>query len=262
VIIDCHVHARGQETAKDVLAQMDEAGIDRAVIFAPSGNGAGEKVREHTDFIARLAEEAGDRVIPFSFIDCSYEGAADEVERAVTEKGIKGIKIIPNRWRAWSDQACRVYEKIQEMQVPLLFHSGILWSWGDTSRFCRPCEYEILMDYPKVRFALAHIGWPWCDECLAVAGKIMHIRRGRGHEGPQCFVDLTPGTPPAWREEAVRKALDYLGDDLILFGTDSVAGRMNNVLQRDKELFAKMGLSQETQEKVFHKNALVWLGQG
>jgi predicted TIM-barrel fold metal-dependent hydrolase len=89
----------------------------------------------------------------------------------------------------------------------------------------------------------------------------MHMRRGRKHEGPQAFVDLTPGTPAIYREDAVRKALTYLGDDLILYGSDSVAGRLNDVLARDRELFAKMGLSAETQEKIFSKNALVWLGE-
>ncbi len=118
------------------------------------------------------------------------------------------------------------------------------------------------MDYPTVRFAMAHIGWPWTDECIAVAGKIMHMRRGRGHEGPQAFIDLTPGTPPIYREEAVRRALTCVGEDLLLFGSDGgPTGPSNGVLKRDKELFAKMGLSQETQEKIFHKNALVWLGE-
>jgi predicted TIM-barrel fold metal-dependent hydrolase len=261
VIIDVHVHARGKETAKDVIAALDDKGVDRAVVFAPSGNRAGAKVREHIDFISRLAKETGGRVIPFAFIDCSYEHAVEEVERAVADKGIKGVKIIPDGWPAWGDEAQRVYAKAQELGVPILFHTGILWSWGDTSRFCRPCEFEIMMEYPKVRFAMAHIGWPWTDECLAVAGKIMYMRRGRKHEGPQAFVDLTPGTPPIYREDAVRKALTYLGDDLILYGSDSVAGRLNDVLARDRELFARMGLSAETQEKIFSKNALVWLGE-
>ena len=105
------------------------------------------------------------------------------------------------------------YRRAQELGVPILFHSGILWSWGDTSRFCRPCEFEVLMEYPRVRFALAHISWPWTDECLAVVGKISHMRRARGYEGPQAFVDLTPGTPPVYREEALRRALAYVGED-------------------------------------------------
>ncbi len=262
MIIDCHVHSRGDVTAEEVLASLDAQGVDRAVVLAPSGNRAGAKVREHTDFIAKLASETGGRVIPFAFIDCSYEGAVDEVERAVAEKDIKGIKIIPDHWYPWSDECQKVYEKVQEMGVPILFHTGILWSYGDTSRFCRPCEFEIMMEYPKVRFAMAHIGWPWTDECLAVAGKIMHMRRGRKLEGPQAFVDLTPGTPPIYREEAVRRALAYVGEDLLLFGSDGRAGGSGNrVLERDKELFEQMDLSQETQDKIFYKNTLVWLGE-
>lgn len=260
MIIDCHVHSRGGETAKEVLAALDAQGVDRAVIFAPSGNRAGAKVREHTDFIVALAAEAGGRVIPFAWIDPTYAEAVAEVERAV-EKGCRGIKIIPDRWYPWSDECLKVYEKVQELGVPILFHSGILWSWGDTSRFCRPCEFEVLMEYPRVRFALAHISWPWTDECLAVVGKISHMRRARGYEGPQAFVDLTPGTPPVYREEALRRALAYVGEDLLLFGSDGGAGTPNQVLERDRALFAKMGLSAETQEKIFYKNALVWLGE-
>ena len=262
MIIDCHLHSRGTETAKEVIEGLDVRGVDRAVIFAPSGNRAGDKVREHTDFIVNLAAEADGRVIPFAWIDPSYEHAVEEVERAVTEKGVKGVKIIPDRWHPYSEDCQRVYEKVQELGVPILFHTGILWSWGDTSRFCRPCEFEVMMDYPTVRFAMAHIGWPWTDECIAVAGKIMYMRRGRGHEGPQAFIDLTPGTPLIYREEAVRRALTCVGEDLLLFGSDGgPTGPSNGVLKRDQELFARMGLSQETQEKIFYKNTLVWLGE-
>ena len=262
MIIDCHVHSGGTETAREVLAGLDAQGVDRAVVFAPSGNRAGDKVRQHTDFISRLAAETAGRVIPFAWIDPTYPGATDEVDRAVTDKAIKGVKIIPDRWHPWSDHCQRVYEKVQELGVPLLFHSGILWSWGDTSRFCRPCEFEVMMDYPRVRFALGHIGWPWTDECIAVAGKIMHLRRGRGHQGPQAFLDLTPGTPPIYREEAIRRALECVGEDLLLFGSDCRAGSTGSqVLQRDRVLFEKMGLSQETQEKIFYRNTLAWLGE-
>ena len=38
-----------------------------------------------------------------------------------------------------------------------IFHSGILFGFGDGSRFCRPVFYEAFLNTPGVEFALSHI---------------------------------------------------------------------------------------------------------
>ena len=93
--------------------------------------------------------------------------------------------------------ARKLYACAGELGIPLLMHTGILWIPGDNANNCRPANMEVMWDYPKTRFAMAHIGWPWTDECIAVAQKFKVLRR----ELDQVFVDLTP---PARRRPTVR----------------------------------------------------------
>jgi len=108
---------------------------------------------------------------------------------------------------------------MEELGMPGIFHSGILFGFDDGSCFCRPACCESLVNIPGVKFALLHISWPWIDERLAVAGRFRARTRG-SDQGMQMFMDITPGTPRIWPAEALRKVLVYLGDGTLIYGSD------------------------------------------
>ena len=167
-------------------------------------------------------------------------------------------------WKPGYISVFPVYEKIGELGVPIIFHSGILFFPGDGSRFCRPVFFEALLDFPSVRFALAHIGWPWVDECLAVYGRFRSAASLSG-EPMQMWIDTTPGTPPAWRVDALRKAFAYAGDEHILWGSDASGGTLGThaaeTLAGDRRILsAQLGLSDETQRRWMRENAIEFLG--
>jgi len=259
MVINCHVHCHGDEKAKDALKAMDKCGIDKIFLFAPPPRRM--TMRDSIDSVAKIAAESKGRIIPFAWIEPTLKGAVAEVERGANKCGIKGVKMIPNRWFPWEERCFPVYEKIEELGLPVLFHSGILWSYGDTSRFCRPVNFEIMLEFPGIRFALAHIGWPWTDECFAVLGKVRATRRRKDMDPKQMFIDITPGTPPSYRREVMKKALEIAGEDYLLFGTDSGAlgERAKIVLQRDRKLFASLRVSKRAQNKIFGENAMKFL---
>lgn len=252
--IDAHVHSRGNESAAEILKAMDEAGMEKIFLFGPYPGLDEDKQRESDNFIAKIASEAQDRIVPFAFIEPRLKGAPQEVERAVTDLGIKAVKMIPMQWYPGGPEARAVYEKVQEMGVPMLFHSGILWGVKDDSQYCRPVYYEALLDYPKIKFAMAHISWPWCDELMAICGKFRAARRD------QIYVDITSGAPRMWKVDALRKALVYLGDDTLIFGSDSSATGSAYMHQRMTEdismLREEVGVRQETVDKIFSTNAM------
>ncbi|MBM3211434.1 hypothetical protein FJZ33_04385 [Candidatus Poribacteria bacterium] len=254
MIIDVHIHSRGTETAAEILKAMDKAGVDRIFLFGPYPGLDEDKQRESDDYVAKIASEAGDRIIPFAFIEPRLKSAPQEVERAVTKAGVKAVKMIPMQWYPGGPEARAVYEKINELEVPMLFHSGILWGTKDDSQYCRPVYYEALLDYPKIKFAMAHISWPWCDELLAVCGKFRAARRN------QIFIDITSGAPRFWKVDALRKALIYLGDDTIVFGSDSSATGADYMRRRIDEdmsmLREEVGVTKDTIEKIFGTNAM------
>jgi len=267
MIIDCHVHSWGKETAGEIVRGMDKAGLDKIVLFSPppTWDGADKPVtmQETSAWIARIAAEAPDRIIPFLWVEPNHPGALEALEHAVVDLGIKGVKMIPNHWYPYDEAVSPVYEKVQALGVPIMFHSGILWGHSDGSRFCRPAFYEALIHFPKVRFSLAHIGWPWVDECLAVAGRFRAESQRTG-QPMQMWIDTCPGTPPMWRTEALQKTLAYLGDDRILWGSDtsgnSVAHSADTLASDRRILRDILGANAETERRWTSDNAQRFLG--
>jgi len=260
MIIDAHVHSRGKESAKDILKAMDEAGIDKIFLFGPYPGLDEDKQREADDFVVKIASEAKDRIVPFAFIEPRLKSAPQEVERAVNDAGVKAVKMIPMQWYPGGPEARAVYEKVQELGVPILFHSGILWGTKDDSQYCRPVYYEALLEYPKIKFAMAHMSWPWCDELLAVCGKY-RAARGRGSGRiQQIYIDITSGAPRMWKVDALRKAMVYLGDDTMMFGSDAGATGGEYMRRRWQEdmsmLREEVGVRKETIDKIFSTNAM------
>ena len=171
--------------------------------------------------------------------------------------------MIPHHWYPYDEVALPVYEKAQELRIPILFHSGILWGFEDSSRFCRPCFYEAMVHFPKVKFALAHISWPWTDECIATAGRF-GAAVDYDMSKMQMYIDVTPGAPGFYREEALDKALKYIGPEKLIWGSDS---RATTVGQNAKELYSRervilgdiLKRSEEDMEKIFSKNLLEFM---
>jgi len=285
MLIDCHVHSRGHETVDDVIKAMDQAGIDKAIIFAPypaeslgkrrvnleptklgefSYQGVNEEAqRKSTMFISNLQAEAPDRIIAFAWIEPRLKNAVQNLEEAVTKYECKGIKMMPDHWYPWEPRFFELYEKIQELRVPVIFHSGILYGFKDSSRFCRPCNYEVLINFPELKFALAHISWPWTDECIALFGRFRANLRRASSLGDerikemQMYIDITPGTPHFYRREALRRALAFGCEDYMIFGSDSVASNFENakhISEMDRGILKELGYSDEVIEKIQSKN--------
>ena len=264
---DCHVHSKGIEKAERIVKAMDEAGVEKIIMFSPhpglltmdASILSREKFRECVKFASSIQRYDPDRIIGFAFIDPRMEGAVEEAERVICDLELKGFKMIPAGWYPYEERFRPLFEKIESLGVPIIFHSGISWGFPDSSRFCRPVYYEFLMFYPRIRFALAHIGWPWVDECLATAGRFLAAVGWGNIDKTQMFIDITPGTPRLWRAEAIHKAIVYLGPDLLIFGSDNGnpedPDRFRRVLESDLTIFREeLGLTEDAIEKIMKRN--------
>ena len=183
----------------------------------------------------------------------------------VAQLGFRGIKMIPHHWYPTDASIFPVYERIEAMGVPALFHSGILFLYDDCSRYCRPVFFEALIHFPKLRFALAHISWPWVDECLAVLWSLSRCRARRGGSSRRCGSTPRPGTPPAWRREALHKAFSYADHSHILWGSDSIGANLGEhagqTLQTDRRILrAELGLTEAVEAAWMGENAKAFLG--
>ena len=275
MLIDTHIHVmQSDPVAPDAMLRgMDENRIDYNVLFSDEPLYHSREVAElraHNE--RRLANllawcKGHDRLLPVYFLNPTEQDAAAQVDRAL-EAGCIGFKVICETFYPGDERALPVYRYIASLGKSVLFHSGILWDWGDNGNFNRPCNWECMMQVPKARFALAHISWPWCDECISVYGKFCAMYDHPKYTGQQMYIDMTPGTPPIYREEVVRRlfGVQYWGmEDRLLFGTDLFttgydAASARAFADEEAALFDRLGVSREAQEKIFWKNAAAFWG--
>ena len=171
---------------------------------------------------------ASPSLYPFYWIDPGADNAVELVDMAV-EKGIYGFKVIRGAEMPVDPKSLKAYRRMAEHGKPITFHTGILWDGRDSSDYFRPANWEGLLDAPHLRFALAHVSWPWCDECVAVYGKMLNAITMRGLEVPEMFIDTTPGTPKLFRRDALAKVFT-VGYDVashVMFGTDCTVNTYN-----------------------------------
>lgn len=172
--------------------------------------------------------------------------AADELERAVRDLGLKGALVNAHTQGVYLDDPTLrvVWERAQDLDVPLYLHPatgvdtadvlrghpeliGPMWSWGlDTaSHVLRLIFGGVFDDFPKAKLLLGHMG-----EGLPFALWRLDSRWGfHDHQG----IELRRGTPSAYLRENIYVTtsgvcspapllctLLALGADHILFATD------------------------------------------
>jgi len=261
MVLDGHIHIdAGPRDPSDLLRRMHAVGITGGVLLsqppatfltlapAPSPS-------ERLDDVFAWCAASAD-LYPFYWIDPIEADALGQVSMAV-ERGIAGFKVICDRFYPGDERAMPVYRAIARAGRPILFHSGILWDGKPSSRYNRPAEFESLLQVEGLRFALAHISWPWCDELIAVYGKVLNAFTRHSDLSVEMFVDITPGTPPIYRREALTK-LFTVGYDInhnVIFGSDATANAYNGEWVRkwldcDHEILTGLGLDSPTLDAV------------
>lgn len=271
---DAHTHVYPGEPDPDRLVRsFADAGLVGGVVFSRCPNSW------HTPKVKLMSpEEAMDGVIawcsgspslyPFYWIDPGADNAVELVDMAV-EKGIYGFKVIRGAEMPVDGKAIKCYRRMAEKNKPITFHTGILWDGRDSSDYFRPANWEGLLEAPHLRFALAHVSWPWCDECVAVYGKMLNAIIRHGLEVPEMFIDTTPGTPKLYRRDALSKVftVGYDVSNHVMYGTDCRVNRYNVDWSRDWQrtddaILSDLGLGADTLDDYYRRGLCRFLFGG
>ena len=264
MIIDAHIHCSGKEDVSDILRALDHAGIDRAVLVAPFLNGmysmhSSKAIMRANRYLARLVQSGGDRLIGFGILNPSLEGAGPDLA-LIGELGLRGLKMVPSGWYPYDDCAHRTYERAAAWGMPILFHSGIFID-GRSGRFCRPVFYEIIRHYPRLRVTLAHLGWPWVDEAIAVG--MVDLINGIPPDRCQFRFDISFGAPPACREKIVKQALSVLPPDLLQFGSNAIlpctGHYLKGCMDEVRQMLASLDVGWRGHARIMGGTAEAWL---
>lgn len=264
-MLDCHVHIKSDSVRKNdfrtMLGNIDAEGA--VVLSLPPENffAAGRKYTsaERLENVLNWCRGEKD-LYPFLWIDPVSENAAWEIAESCG-KGIAGFKVICDRFYPSDKKAMKVFKLIAASGKPVLFHSGILWDGKVSSKYNRPMEFECLLEVPGLKFALAHVSWPWCDELIALYGKFLNALSLNSGKTPEMYIDTTPGTPLIYREDTLKKlyTVGYDVENNVIFGSDSYANDYNakwvmEWTSRDRQILKSVGLDNKQIEKYFSGN--------
>jgi predicted TIM-barrel fold metal-dependent hydrolase len=266
VIIDAHLHCTGRESADDVLRALDDAQVDIAVLLAPFLDGDHSlddpaSLRRGNAHLARLVHGHRDRLVGFAVVDPRDGAAPRDLRDAIEGLGLSGVKMVPTGWYPDEPRVQPVFAVASELRLPVLFHSGIFID-GRSGRFCRPTFFEVMRDHPGTRVALAHVGWPWTDEAIAVA--LIDLIHGVPPERCRFRLDISFGPPPPYRREVLERALRVIGAGLLQFGSDCFLPCAGSELARRvgwvRELLDAIGVAPADRQRIWHDTAAAWLG--
>lgn len=168
---------------------------------------------ELNDRVAEFVGAAPARRIGFLSIHPEVDGALDELERARTDLGLKGIKLGPNYqiFDPLGPAALRVYELAERHGLPVLFHQGASPVREAPLRYAHPLLMdEIAIRFPELRVVMAHLGHPWQRETIVTIRKHPHV-----------YADVSALFYRPWSlYEGLRLATEWGALDKLLFGSD------------------------------------------
>ena len=156
--------------AEVYVAQLIEAGIDKAVVHRPLPC----DVDVTDEITARLVDQFPDTLIGFARFDPRHgaDRAAEELEHAVTELGMRGVTITP----FWHGISCEdevlepVLATAERLGVPAWIHTSQHWRRSVPLELEHPRHIDVIAArHPDLWIACGHGGWPWMVEMVAVA---------------------------------------------------------------------------------------------
>ncbi len=166
-------------TIEECLKTMDEAGIDISVVSVwDSAILCNEEPKipiwEQNEYVADAQKRYPDRIIGLVGIDPLRKGAAEIVERGITQLGLKGVKVYSSSCPVTDERLQPLLAKLNEIGLPVLFHSGsdplpFLIQYGN------PADLDALtLKYPKIKIQAGHCSRGY-EQLLA---EIIHYREG------------------------------------------------------------------------------------
>ena len=266
-IFDMHVHVGSEKIEQNyLLEQMEASGVyGGGIISACPEKALADLI--HMPFKERLSnvldwsKNHEERLIPILWVHPDED--LENVSVAARE-GVAAFKIICDTFPVYSEKCQKLLKKIEETQKPVIFHSGILWSGTDTSKYNRPADWECMLNLNTIKFSMGHCSWPWVDECIAVYGKFLHYYNTR--ISSEMFFDITPGTPEIYRRDLLTKlfTVGYDVENNIFFGTDSITNDYNpswvkKWLDLDNKIMDNLNVSQKIRKKIYEDNFMRFL---
>jgi len=235
----------------------DTAPFDKVVVFGAKARLNGLWVPD--EYVSTFVARAPTKLIGFAACDPTQPDYMDELRIGINELHLRGVKMMP-MYAGFDprDERCElVYAFCESRGLPILFHSGTTFNRAAPLSYTRPWLWdEVAIKHPELRMVLAHVGHPFCEECLVVIRKHPHV-----------YADISALYYRPWQfYNMLIAAQEYNVTHKLLNGTDYpfTKGQASiDGLRNVNHIIGSSGLPQVTQqtiEGILYRDALSLLG--
>ena len=266
---------------EDRLKAMDRCGVEMHVLTLTTPSverevpEKGVKLAElANDGFSQIVDKYPERFQAFAALPLQVpEAAAEELERAVRELGLRGGTLMTNvdGKPLDLDEFMPVYEKAVKLDVPLFLHPTspinskamedyrlvpILGFGVDTSvAVLRLVFSGVLKKLPRLKLIASHLGgvYPYLRGRIEIGFKAYPECKVNIEEPPSTYLKKIWMDSIIYDEDVLTSTLAYTGAEKIVLGSDHPhqIGDMANAIGRIERLY----ISDEDKERILWKNA-------
>ena len=242
MIIDCHTHIFPEEVRKDrasfckrdegfsfiykdpksriagvedLIASMDESGIDRSVICGFPWKQP-DLCSLHNQYLLASASRYPNRLIVFiSLLFSNPDWSAKELDRALKggARGVGEIAFYSDEMASQDISSMKpIFTQMEKREIPLLLHTNETIGHSYPGKGRTPLErfYELILSFPNLAIILAHWGGglPFYELMPEVAKVMANV-----------YYD-TAASPFIYSKKIYAIAREIVGAEKIFFGTD------------------------------------------
>jgi predicted TIM-barrel fold metal-dependent hydrolase len=205
-------------TFEEMLEEYSGCGVEKVVLFAWDAETTSHRPRVSNEFVSKVVDRYPGRIVGFASVDPHKEHAVKVLEYAIRQLRLSGLKLHP-QVQAFEPNDPRyypIYSKCLELNIPITFHTGST-NWGAglegggrvKLHYSNPMLLDdVAADFPELKIIMAHPGWPWQDEQLAIATHKENV-----------YVDLS-GWSPKYFQPLLVTYMTKMIPHKFMFGTD------------------------------------------
>lgn len=165
-------------------------------------------------FVAEYVGRFPDQLLGVAGIDPTHlSEALDDLAAAREQHRLKAITVSPaaQDFHPSDSRAMQVFAEAARLGMPVFIDQGIVVGTAAKMEFARPALLdEVARELPDLRLVIAHLGYPWVEECIVLLSK-----------HPAIYADVSSLFHRPWHAyNAIVSAYQYGVADRLLFGSD------------------------------------------
>ena len=238
------------------VAELDRQHVDRAALIA--------SIPGDEESVATAVARHPTRFVGFFMLNPAAADAAERVSRALGDWKLRTVCLFPamHQYRLSDERVTAIFEAASSRGAVLFVHCGVL-TVGVRKKLGLPSPFDLRLGdplalaavaarFPKVPVIVPHFGAGLFREALMAADQCPNIYLDTSSSNS--WIRYHPGLT---LDGVFRQALEVLGPDRLLFGTDSSffpRGWQRQIFDEQRQTLDRLGVGAEAQQKIFSGN--------